>query len=401
MTVFNILCLRLTVRFGKTLCLPALLLAAMGLASAEVSAAAEDDNKRLYNVGVDVASRSVSDRRAGAAAGLEVMLTRLSGLTSLPQSSALSAARRKPERYYAQYRYYSTNRYDELGQPLTQLNLQFSPRAMRSLMLDAKLPLWTLNRPRLALWLAERSGESIDVIEDPEHPLLAAAIGRADYRGLPSVMPGLVGLGSRSVWNRDKTALGSAAEGAGAKLVLVGRAEQLGPDEWQVRWSSWGGGVSRSNSKNLTLSGSLESVTAPAIDMIANALVNQFTVAGGEAGTLELVVDNIAAVSEYAALLTYLSSRSYIDDVSVAGIRGDELSLRITTTGSAEKLMQLLAIDSRLVESTRPRKLAPSPRSAQPSLPSLPGESPPEYGSRTAISVPAIADAQLRVSWQG
>jgi hypothetical protein len=250
--------------------------------------------------------------------------------------------------------------------------------------------------------LAERSGAGTDVIENPEHPLLAATIRRADYRGLPSVVPGLVGLSSRSVWNRDKAALGAAAQRAGAKHVLVGRAEQLGPDEWQVRWSSWpGGSGSSANSKNLTLSGSLESVSAPAVDMIVNALVNQFTVAGGEAGTLELVVENIGAVADYAALLKYLSSRSYIEDVSVAGIRGDELSLRITTTGSAEKFMQLLSIDSKLVKSTRPRTLAPSPRASQPAVPALQDGSGPEYGSRTAVSVPEIADAQLRVSWQG
>ena len=76
--------------------------------------AAEDD--RLYNVGVDVASRSLEDRRKGAAKGLETMLTRLSGLTTLPQSSALRSARAKPERYYAQYRYcllYTSDAADE------------------------------------------------------------------------------------------------------------------------------------------------------------------------------------------------------------------------------------------------------------------------------------------------
>jgi len=122
-----------------------------------------------------------------------------------------------------------------------------------------------------------------------------------------------------------------------------------------------------------------------------NTLVNRFTVAGGEAGTLELVVENISAVKDYAELLKYLSSRSYIENVNVGGLRGDELSLRVTTTGSAEKLMQLLAVDSRLVRSTRTRSL-PSSSAPAPA---------PEYGARTAISVPKIADARLRVAWQG
>jgi len=137
------------------------------------------------------------------------------------------------------------------------------------------------------------------------------------------------------------------------------------------------------------------------VDSVVNALVNQFTVAGGEAGTLELVVENISEVQDYAELLKYLQSRSYIENVNVAGLSGDELSLRVTTTGSAEKLLQLLAIDSRLVESTRPQSVSSLPPSA--SSGSAPGliSSDREYGSRDAISVPDIADARLRVAWQG
>ena len=369
-----------------------------------LSVTAAEDN-RLYNVGVDVASRSLEDRRKGAAKGLETMLTRLSGLTTLPQSSALRSARAKPERYYAQYRYYSTNRYDELGQPLTQLNLQFSPRALRALMLSAQLPLWSLNRPRMALWLVESTASGTEIVDDPEHPVLAAALGRADYRGLPSVVPSisgdLGGLSVRNLVNRETSALRRAADRAGAELMLVGRAQQVGPEEWQVRWTSWGSG---SSSQNLNLTGSTERATTQAIDKVVNTLVNRFTVAGGEAGTLELVVENISAVKDYAELLKYLSSRSYIENVNVGGLRGDELSLRVTTTGSAEKLMQLLAVDSRLVRSTRTRSL---PSSSAPAPEPGPGSEPGtastefEYGARTAISVPKIADARLRVAWQG
>lgn len=365
-----------------------------------VQAHAAQDQK-LYNVGVDVASRSLEDRRAGAAKGLEVMLTRLSGLTDLPRSKALSRALASPDRYYAQYRYYSTDRYDELGQPLTQLNVQFSPPAMRSLMLEAQLPLWTLNRPRVAVWLAEQSGGGTDIIEDPEHPLLAAVLDRASFRGLPAVVPGIAGVSAREVMNRDSTALRAAADRVGAELVLIGRAEQLGPDDWQVRWTSWGR-TGSGNGRSLNLQGSLMSSSTPAVDSVVNELVNEFTVAGGEAGTLELIVENIDAVNAYAQMLKYLSSRSYIERVDVAGLSGDELSVLVTTTGSAEKLMQLLAIDSRLIKSTRPvksRALSSDP--APTSLPGTPSEDTPEYGSRSAIPVTVIADERLRMAWQG
>ncbi len=391
-------------------------LALIGATGAPVAIAADDG--RLYNVGVDVASRSLEDRRLGAAAALQVMLTRLSGLTDLPESEALRAAAARPERYYSQYRYFNTSRYDELGQPLTELNLQFSPPAMRSLMLEARLPLWTLNRPRLAVWLTERFGAGNDVIEDPSHPLLAAVLERAQYRGMPTVTPGLMGLNASALWNLDQAALQEAARQQGAEFVLVGRAEQRGPDDWQVDWTSWGG-----DAQQIRLGGSLEAASAPAVDALVNSLVNEYTVAGGEAGTLELIVENVSAVEDYAQVLQYLSTRSYVENVNVAGLIGDELSVLVTTTGSAEKFMQLLAIDSRLIASTRDQlPLAQMSRGQNPkALPdpaiapvfggsidggSIDGSSidsadQPEYGARSAVSVPLIADVRLRLAWQG
>ena len=184
-----------------------------------------------------------------------------------------------------------------------------------------------------------------------------------------------------------------------AELLLVGRAEQLGPDEWRVRWTSWSSN-SAASGKTTNLSGSVNDASAPAVDKLVNDLVNKFTVAGGEAGTLELVVENIAAVDDYAKLLKYLSSRSYVENVNVAGLVGDELTVLVTTTGTPEKFMQLLARDSKLVKSNR----KPEPRSSRAEYEPLvvtPEDSDYSYGSRSAISVPEIADAILRVAWQG
>ena len=312
-------------------------------------AAQSDDD--LYSVNVDVPSRSVEDRKAGAAAGLDVVLTRLSGLTTLPQSSVLRRARSAPEGYFSQYRYARTDRYDELGQPLTELNLKFSPPAVRQLMNAAELPLWTLNRPSVVLWLAERAGAGTDLLVDPEHPLLAAAVARGSFRGLPLVVPQLTSVNADSVWRRNRALLDPEAVRLGASITLVGRAEQLGPDDWQVRWSTWGEG--NDEEQNLQLGGDVDKATRRAVDLVANSLVNRFTVAGGQAGTLRLVVSNIAAVADYAQVLNYLGSLSYVEGVVVSGFAGDELALNVSTTSDAAKFVELLRVESRLTEASR------------------------------------------------
>lgn len=354
-----------------------------------------DQREQLYSVSVDVASRSLADRKAAAAAGLEVLLTRLSGLTALPESSALKTARAKPDRFYSQFRYVTTDRYDELGQFVTELRLKYSPPAVRRLMTSAELPLWTLNRPRVAIWLAERSAGGSDLIDDPAHPLLSAVLARATYRGLPAVVPGFAGVSVNAVWRRNTAVLLRASERFDAPLLLVGRAEQRGPDDWEVRWTTWSDGQGR----NLNLAGSLDSVAAPALDMVADAQTRRFSVAGGAGSTLELIVENIRTVDDYAQILQYLGSLGYVEKADVNSMRADELTVIVTTTSGAEKFSQLLQVEGRLTPSTRivrPRPLPPTPGGL-----SQAGAIDRDLSTPAIIPVPVVAQSQLRVAWQG
>lgn len=373
-----------------------LVVASFGLSAG--AADAPDSKQQLYSVSVDVASRSLVDRKTAAATGLNTLLTRLSGLTVLPNSKALSAARSKPERFYSQFRYVTTNRYDDLGQTVTELSLKYSPPAVRRLMTAAELPLWTLNRPRVAIWLAERSGGGTDLIDDPDHPLLGALLGRARFRGLPSVVPGFSGISPNMVWDQNRSALERASNRLDADLLLVGRAEQLGPDDWQVRWTSWSEGQRRT----LNLTGSLQSVSAPAMDMIADAQAQRFTVAGGKGSSLELIVENISALEDYAQVLKYLGSLGYIDKVDVSGLHSDELSLMINTTSSADNFSRLLQKDGRLLPSTRTARQRSLPATGQSAfeLRSPGGVVVPREGP-SVIPVPVVAESQLRMAWQG
>jgi len=372
---------------------------AVALATVPAQAAAGADSKaQLYSVSVDVASRGLADRKVAAGAGLDILLTRLSGLTTLPSSKALSAARRSPDRYYSQFRYVTTKRFDDLGQPVTELHLKYSPPAVRRLLSAAELPLWTLNRPRVAIWLVERAGSGMDVIDDPAHPVLAAVLARASYRGLPAVVPGYSSVNANRVWNRDKAALTRASDAADAQLQLVGRAEQLGPENWQVRWTTWADGQGR----NLNLAGDLASVSTRAIDMVVDPQVRRFTVAGGAGSTLEVVVERVSAIDDYAQVLKYLGSLGYIDKVDVSSLRADELTLFVTTASDVDRFAQLLKSDGRLLPSTRNNRVPGSAgRTLRPISSQPPIDPTSSTGTASVIPVPVVAESVLRMEWQG
>jgi len=339
-----------------------------------------------YEVRVDVASRSLDDRRAAAQVGLRTVLTRLTGQVELANSAALRRALTKPEDFYSRFRYLRSERYDELGNTITVLSFGFSPTAVRRLMSAAQLPLWTLNRPSVVAWVAETGTGGADLLADPEHPLLAALQQRAEFRGLPLVLPTLDAqdlsrVSPRDIAARRQTKLLAASKRYGAQTMLVGQVEQLAIDDWRVRWTSWIDGEARS----LSLSGSPSNVSHAPVDMVTDALASRFTVAGGELGMLRLQVSDVASVADYGGVLRYLESLSYVDNVTLVGVNAGTLELAVTTSSTAEKFMELLAIESRLLQ--RPVGFNASPAN--------PASSSPE-----PASLP-FATQVLRVAWQG
>ena len=127
-------------------------------------------------------------------------------------------------------------------------------------------------------------------------------------------------------------------------MVLAGRAERIGEDNWQVRWTSWVDG----NPRRLSLNGSPSNVAFAPVDQVTDALVSRFTVAGGEVGILRLQVSAIDSVADYGGVLRYLESLSYVDNVTLVGVNSGGLELDVATSSSAAKFMELLAIESRL-----------------------------------------------------
>ncbi len=335
----------------------ALMLAFLGLLTPLLSRATHADD--LYDVRVAVASRSVEDRKLGASEGLRVMLSRLSGQVNLALGSVeVRKALAAPDRYYNQYRYRATDRYDEWGQPITELRLRYSANAVRRLLDEASLPLWTLNRPTLVVWLAERAGSGTDLVGDPLHPVLRAVAARAALRGLPLVIPkmdavDLAAVDIRDLSRSNLSVLTAASRRYEADLLLIGQAEQLDADNWRVNWTSWDRGTSR----NLSRTGSATVVATAPIDGVTDALVRRFTVAAGQSGILRVRVTGIDSIGDYAALLDYLGGLSYVKSVAVVSLIAPDLVVDIATGTDGQRFMELLEIESRLVAPVEQREV--------------------------------------------
>ena len=153
-----------------------------------MSAAAQDSGW-LYEVDVPVADQSPTARVAGSRAALQGVLTRLTGLKTLPANARVAAALATPERYYTQFGYQPGATSGEL-----RLRVQFSPQTLIPLIREAGLPIWPTNRPTVLGWVVVDEGEGrrqLDASDPAPDPVAAALMARGRERGLALMLAGM------------------------------------------------------------------------------------------------------------------------------------------------------------------------------------------------------------------
>ena len=129
----------------------------------------------LFSVEVPVTAQSSEERARAAEVGLLELMTRLTGLVSVPRNPTVVAALEQPERYYNQYLFYSKrngsgNTDSATG---TYLRVTYQSDAVLNLLKDAGLPVWGSSRPQVTAWIVvDLDGERIILDQATQHPIV-------------------------------------------------------------------------------------------------------------------------------------------------------------------------------------------------------------------------------------
>ena len=296
----------------------------------------------LYDVEAPLESQGATDRRAAARAALRQMLTRLTGLRSVPMSEPVRDALRDPGPYYVQYRFLPGTAEREM-----RLGVSFSRQAVRDLVSRAALPIWSADRPTGLGWLAvEQDGAPTVASSASTHPLAEALRKRARERGIEIVLPAMdaedaARVSTADVWYRFPYAIEQATARYAPDLVLLGRGQPGLLGDWVTEWELWLGGGKRSFSFETQTP---EQGAALAVDEVADELMDRFAVLGREARPIELDVRGIATVADYAALMRGLAGLEFIDRVELLTAAPETTTLRVTTRSTPSRLAELLAV---------------------------------------------------------
>ena len=299
----------------------------------------------LYEVAVPVEDQSEAERARASADGLEVLLTRLTGLTYVPRTPEVVQALAQVGGYYNEFRFART---EDAGLALV---IQFDPAPVQELIRAAGLPIWRAQRERVLVWavVADDSGRQI-VGATSESAIVAGLRDRARDRGLPLTLPLLdledqLAVDPAAVWGRLSQVVDPASKRYGADVLLLGRITANPDGGWLSDWEFWVDGVVvpfQVDYPDLTAHG------AEAVDVLADELAVRRVVHGRQAGQLRLVVSGVRTPAAYGQLLSYLKSLEFVQNVGVSGIRLGRLWLLVDTPAQADRLLAAFERDQQL-----------------------------------------------------
>jgi uncharacterized protein len=268
------------------------------------------------------------NREAAFVEALRSVAVRVSGRRDA--ASRLGAAANSPRQYVQRFAFTTDD----------QLQVAFDSGSVDRLLSDSGLPLWSRERPATLVLLNIPTADGSSMWLDASYPAAErdALVRTAKLRGVPLVWPTLE--------NQDRAALGSAnaselmaiATRHNANAVLVGHGRR-DANGIVVRWSL------TSEDGIAEATGSLDE----GAHLIADTFGRVFAAAAGSLGTVNIEVQGIDNLADYAVTLNYLEGMTLVRSVALEQVAGDRVRFQLGVRGDATTLRRALALEDKLV----------------------------------------------------
>ena len=309
----------------------------------------------LYTVNLPVERQTSDERQRVASAGLLAVLTRVTGLTSIPRNETVRAALADPSRYYNEFRFFAET---SEGRSEDQLSITFQRDLVLELVREARLPVWWTRRPTLLVWaVIEEQGQRTVLSGDSDHPLRDALLDYAEERGLTLRLPFMdiddqLMISASDVWGNVTNTIEDASARYRPDVVMTLRMRSslsLDGRRLNGNWSYWFDGqpvVVRYDAEQFDV------VAREGLEPLVNRLVSTYGVPARRVNLWQLEIGGLAEIGTYVDLLGYFEGLDFIEGVDVSALDQEVLTVVLKSRAGAEQLLRLLTAEARLVEDT-------------------------------------------------
>ena len=321
--------------------------------------------QKFFVVDVKVEDQTASVERTATRTSLLEVISRLTGLESVPRTAEIKNALDQAESFVSEYMYTAVTNFENETpagpKPFSVLRIVFEPAQIESLLRLAKLPRWPSPRDTCIVWaLLENDGrrESIAPGETFRLAELLASNGLA--RGLPMIFPLLdledqLRVDDGLIWGRFGKELLQASNRYNANCVLIGRlvAHEGGTvtsfsGDWTIVLRNAG-----SFHREVFWIEEGAKIAKETIDSAVDLMTESSVIYAGESYVYRVRISFIEDFGDYLAVNQYLSKSPYVEDFSIDGYEEGLLKLSIKSTAGRERLLEIFEKEGKFVSDDR------------------------------------------------
>ena len=289
----------------------------------------------IFRVMVPVTDRSVAGREAGFATAMKTALVRATGKRTAGDDPAFASLVAGADRYVQQYRYAADGR----------LSVGFDGEAIERWLTLNGAPVWGRTRPVTFVWLTVSAGAGGGVVmRDSTSDLKSAIDAAALARGIELLWPStqdlqVAHLDYAALIRANPQTLAAISRRHGAEGVLIGSATDqsaVANVQWLFKFQTQIGQVAGA---------------AEGVNLAADTYAALYAVSGAVA-TVDVAVDGIRDVRDYANVQRLFGSLSMVSHVAVLALNGDQVHFRLDVRGGAAPLVRTLALNGMLAAAT-------------------------------------------------
>ena len=316
--------------------------------------------QNLFVVDVRVADQTTSVEQLATRTSLLEVISRLTGLESVPRTAEIKKALDQAESFVSEYMYTEVLNYESetsaASKPQSVLRIVFQPDQIESLLRLAKLPRWPSPRDTCIVWaLLETEGRREIIGPGETYGFAELLVSNGLARGLPLIFPVMdledqLRVNHGLIWGRFGKELLQASERYNANCLLIGRlvAHEGGSvtsfsGDWTIMLRN-----SVSYQREAFWFEDEVKIAKETIDSAIDLMAESSVIYAGESYVYRVRISFIEDFGDYLAVNQYLSKSPYVEDFSIDGYEGGFLKISIKSMAGRERLLEFFEKEGKL-----------------------------------------------------
>jgi hypothetical protein len=314
----------------------------------------------LFVVDVKVEDQTASVEQAATRTSLLEVISRLTGLESVPRTAEIKKALDQAESFVSEYMYTEVPNFDDeasaVPKPLSVLRIVFQRDQIESLLRLAKLPRWPYPRDTCIVWaLLENDGRRGIITPGENFRFVELLASKGLERGLPLIFPVMdledqLTVGDGLIWGRFGKELLRASERYNANCLLIGRLvahEGVSVPSFSGDWTIMLRNSSTYHQEVFWVEEGAK-IVKETIDSAVDLMTESSVIYAGESYVYRVRISFIEDFADYLAVNQYLSESPYVEDFSIDGYEGGLLKISIKSLAGSERLLEYFENEGKL-----------------------------------------------------